>query len=269
MDGPPFTIREAFERELPKCSSENIGYRVISNPEDHERDQDPLRAFVLEGPDQLLEYASVVLNFGSRTRGHMRRRMPQHELCHYLRTESDVLRVSALQLIHPVNLALHCIIPKTAKLFCLSEVASQNGKARTDLKWIYSAGGTRTVVAVLEYKNTNVIRFKDFKPAITTPDKAAGAIERAMNRSNFTLLEDNAIDLSLQLQKYREDCEDVVIFDWFSMFIFDFSETNEDAECPILSRGIFSSNSVEFRSLLLGMIIRSLLRRNLIGKGPS
>lgn len=266
MDETPITIREAFERELPKCPSESIDYRVISNPEDTSLDKDPLRAFILEDPHQLLEYASVVLDIGSRTRGYLRRQMPQHELCHYLRTESDILRVSALQLIHPVNLALHCIIPRSAKLFCLSEVSSQNGKARTDLKWIYSTGDTKTVVAVLEYKNTKVIRFKDFKPAITSPDRAAKAIEKSMNRSNCTLLEDNAIDLSLQLQKYREDCEDVAIFDWFSMFVFDFSETNEDAECPILSRGIFSNKSVEFRPLLLGMIVRSLLRRNLIGR---
>lgn len=259
-DGTPLTIRDAFEQEMPDIPSEDIEYRVISSTAKSTLNQSPLRAFILEGPENLLWNAVSVLDVGF---GCLERDMPQDEPGYYLSTESDISRVSALQLIHPVNVVLSSLTPKDASIYCLSEVPSQSGRSRTDLKWVHFKDGQETVIAILEYKNTKAICFDDFEPAATTPEKAARTVRWANRLKKDTLLENNAIVLSQQMLKYSDECDDIVIFDWLSMFIFDFSEMEA---APNLPTGIFSNNCTQFRGLLLGMIVRSLLRRGFLCK---
>lgn len=261
---PILTIRNAFGQGLPKVLWADEGYRVVKSNAASTISQDPIRAFILDQPEGLLRDVSRTLEGSSRNPERLERPMPQHESGHNLKTESDILRLSALQLIHPINIVLSGLIPSKAQLFCQSEVVSQGGKARTDLKWVYSEGGRETVVAVLEYKNTRAIRYSDFEEAITTREQAADALRDARGKPMETHLENNAIVLSQQIKKYTDDCDDVALFDWHSMFIFDFSNTDENARRPELPRGIFSEKSTQFRPLLLGMIVRSLARHGFI-----
>lgn len=278
-DDPPLTIREAFEQDMPDIPSEDIEYRVISSTAKSTLNQPPLLGFILDDPEKLLANAfsglDMLEGLGSLC---LEREMPQDEPGYYICTESDISRVSALQLVHPVNVVLSSLIPKNASIRCLSEVPSHSGKSRTDLKWVYvpedvsEDGDMRkeeTVVAILEYKNTKAICFDDFEQAATTPQNAARMARWSKRVGKDTLLENNAIVLSQQMLKYSHECEDVVIFDWLSMFIFDFSEMDAGSAAALrpdnnLARGIFSDESSQFRPLLLGMIIQSLLRRGFL-----
>ena len=71
---------------------------------------------------------------------------PKHEKFHYLNTEADGLRVSVLQLVHPVNLALEAFLPSPVQLQCLSKATSQGGKARTDFILVYSKDSEETQI---------------------------------------------------------------------------------------------------------------------------
>jgi hypothetical protein len=76
--------------------------------------------------------------------------------------------------------------------------------------------------------------------------------------------------VSKQAKKYHQELQtpDIAVFDWNNMVVFDFSGMSRN---PKLARAIWFSEAGKnhnqyqtFRSLLLGFLIRSLLRHNLI-----
>ena len=195
--------------------------------------------------------------------------LPQLERSHILHTESDVVRASMLYLIHPVNVAASKLLGNNNKtLYCRSEILS--GSSRTDIRWQVTDGHTYRNVAVLEFKNTKVLHWQDFRKASPQGVSAKDMRNTALGRKDQTLFESNALVVSKQAKKYSEEiAPDVAVFDWEHMFIFDFTDVREDASDPKLCRGIWFEESAQhqndketFRMVLLGFLIRALRRYN-------
>ncbi|KAK9362934.1 hypothetical protein V1504DRAFT_446912 [Lipomyces starkeyi] len=128
-------------------------------------------------------------------------------------------------------------------------------------------------IAILELKNTKVIHWNDFVPARTNQRRAKAMRNKALTFATRTHFIQNAYWLSKQAKKYYRSVHvpDIAIFDWNSLFIFDFAGLDEDAQDPILARGIWftesGSNPSEgetFRTVLFGFLIRALKRYNII-----
>lgn len=90
----------------------------------------------------------------------------------------------------------------------------------------------------------------------------AAQLARAVREK--TCLKGNAASLSKQVMKYSKTCDDIALFDWETMIIFDFSETVEDARSPIPTKAAHlvekKSEGPTFRLLLLGFLLRAVQR---------
>lgn len=220
--------------------------------------------------------------------------------------EADVVRAAGQQLINPVNIVLQDIHRLDIKVLCNSEVARKSETAtvrsdqskdktntqpdcRFDLRWAFGTNNTSIkkrkttsdkegdksnrddgagdIFAILEFKNTHVLFWDDFKHASCTKenvDEIMAKVEGIQARKDdhdVTLLRDNAEVVSKQASKYSKLCPDIALFDWNSMFIFDFSDEHSDYELPV---GTFfqeePNGEITFRELLLGFLIRALAR---------
>lgn len=271
----PVTIHESFWKtldQLPVAVAPS-GYRTISASSASTVDQDAISAFIQEDGNVLIKLGLHYLPKPPNVPFRLRQRMPQLETGHFLSTEGDVLRASNLYLLHPVNIAVNSLITN-GHLYCTSEQSSHGG-VRTDIRWVYrsSQSGQKTNIAVLEFKNTQVLRWADFLPATTDQQHAQDKLDDAQEKRHYTHLMDNACLLSKQAKKYclKLSSPDVAIFDWNAMFVFDFTGMDEDAHDPILAKGIWfeepatSVNSgVTFRTFLLGFLVRALRRHHVI-----
>ncbi|EEP77869.1 predicted protein [Uncinocarpus reesii 1704] len=264
MDNETISILQSFRRPLPDVETADVSYRHVTSAAPSNPAQDAIPLLQRESNEELLGLAAQALQTQSKQPA-LQQNMPLHEASHYLGTEGDILRISALQLIHPINAVLSLLIPNGAKLLCRAEVTSPDQTPRTNLKWIYiDPSGQDQVVAILEYKNTGVIHFENWAGAITLPENAVERLLNAKEQINSTFLVGNAIILSKQLVNYESVCSDIALFDWNNMMVFDFAETNEDLLVPKFTSVVFESDPLHFRSLLLGMIVRSLKRRGII-----
>ena len=132
-----------------------------------------------------------------------------------------------------------------------------------------SAHGQIRQIAVLELKNTCVLRASDWNPAFCQPHQASNKLTAAYSQTpHYTLLTDNAIVISKQAKKYHNTVgvNDVAVFDWNAMFLFDFRGVNEDPAHPVFTKGLFvqEGQGVTFRLLLLGFLLRALERQHVI-----
>ena len=127
--------------------------------------------------------------------------------------------------------------------------------------------GAGDIFAILEFKNTDVLFWDDFKHASCTRENVdeimakVEGIQAQKDNHDVTLLRDNAEVVSRQASKYANLCPDIALFDWNSMFIFDFSGEDDDDELPL---GTFfqeePNGGITFREMLLCFLIRALAR---------
>lgn len=121
--------------------------------------------------------------------------------------------------------------------------------------------------AILEFKNTDVLFWGDFEPASCTAEtmneKLAelAEVEDEEDEPNRTFLLQNAEVVSRQAVKYSSLCPDIALFDWNSMFIYDFSGEKKSLEIPM---GTFfkeqQDGGITFREMLLGFLLRALAK---------
>ncbi len=208
---------------------------------------------------------------------HLDSYLPAVEPTFLLRVEADVVRASVLYLLHPINFALRSL--SIEQLFCLSEM-SQGPTARTDIAWTFQdKWNNRRTLAVLEFKNTYMLRKDEFysgKADMSAEVGAKGSPVALINDVKATPDDGNswlgsgARTLSRQMMKYsrRARTDFVAIFDWKALFIYDFSTMDE--KNYQLARGTWfvedplASQTVTFRTLLMGMLIEALRRRGLL-----
>jgi len=149
-------------------------------------------------------------------------------------TEGDVLRATTLYLVHPINLALNARYGNTP-IHCLAE-NSKDG-IRCDITWKYQNGDNLDTIAVLELKRRGVLWWEEFECAKSDARNRGDKIREAyanMGANNHvaTTLKGNAITLSKQAAAYavRQETQFIGLFDWDSMFLFQFCNLDRDTE---------------------------------------
>ncbi|KAJ5584625.1 uncharacterized protein N7459_004425 [Penicillium hispanicum] len=263
------SIRQAFSTKFPRHpevlfqyqqSYRHIRSNVLSTIE-----AEVTRCFFEES---LQLYASIFSHHFPRiaSASALSALMPQSEGTHVLSNEADVLRLSTLQLLHPVNVALRHICPPGSRLICQNEMQGSTN-SRFDINWsLLTANGQRDTIAILEVKTTHVIHKGDFDAGKATPENFHVQTARAMQTNEETLLQGNAIWLSKQAQKYAEHCPAVAIFDGKAMFLFDFHLYMRSTRRDEAVRGIYFDESrtnpqqMNFRRLLFAFVARALSR---------
>ncbi|KAL4888049.1 hypothetical protein BDV59DRAFT_189429 [Aspergillus ambiguus] len=255
-------IGRAFDEKLPSqplvVFASNEPYRPIRSSASSTLETEPVAVYF----EEAVSTYQNLFDLSFPRIGHaspLSARMPVLEQTHILETESDVLRLATLQLIHPVNIALQQICPPGTRLFCRTET-STSGTSRFDVEWsLYDARGTLlSRLAILEIKSTNVIHRDDFKRAAVDEWSFQSKMARAMAAESSSLLRRNALWLSKQAQKYSRHCPYVAVFDWSAMFIFSFLPRS-----PKPVRGFYfdengRTEGMTFRRLLFAFVARPL-----------
>ncbi|GKZ25476.1 hypothetical protein AbraIFM66951_001016 [Aspergillus brasiliensis] len=260
MNSSPPPIVTAFNEKLPSdvAYAFREPYRVIRSTASSTIHTDPVAVYFEEEIEiyhKLFERYFPQIGAGSQ----LNARMPVLEQIYLLEAEADVLRLATLQLIHPVNIALQQICPGGTRLVCRTET-STSSTSRFDVEWsLYDVQNVLlSRLAILEIKNTHVIRKIDFQRAAVNEQIFQAKLTSAMAADGMTLLRSNAIWLSKQAQKYSEHCPYVAIFDYNAMFIFSFLRQSTK---PV--RGFYFDESgrtsgMNFRRLLFAFAGRAL-----------
>ena len=250
------TIADSFRQRLPTLNQRVLPQPLASAtpndpphcqvyPSSHSTaDTDPPRAWEPDHPSTLFNLLRELI-----PRGHqqvlrpLRSHLPALESSHALRTEGDVVRAAVLYLLNPVNKAVEGLRPAGRRIDCITD-ASRGTTSRTGR--FRDAQNRSTRFAILEFKNTYALHWADFEPAMADLDPNApvhtqpeGMVSSSFATTTGTLLAGNAVVVAKQAQKYHNEtgCTDVALFDWDTMFIFDFYQMNEAASPPQLVKG--------------------------------
>jgi hypothetical protein len=164
----------------------------------------------------------------------LRNSLPAVERPFLMSTEADVLRATTLYLTHPINQALNAKYEN--KIYCLSE--NVMGGLRCDITWKCKIGEDFDTIAVLELKRRGVLRWNDFQSARSDAANRETKIQEAYAKMEdydndtaaATTFTENAIWLSRQAAAYaiRQETQFIGLFDWDSMFLFQFGEIDLD-----------------------------------------
>ena len=207
-----------------------------------------------------------------------------------------ILPISRLYLLNGVNSILQEVVDG-GRVLCRRE-RYEATSSRTDLIWEYDNGETKKEFAIMEFKNTFVLHEHEFTDAMCSSEKAEEYLAEAFNAENkekmlgeesgskgkkravkkagideCTLLTGNALTASKQVAKYHKSTkiEDIALFDWNALVIFDFSGAVETPANPRLVRAIWfeekSKNHRQyqtFRSMTLGYLLRALRRHGFV-----
>ena len=226
---------------------------------------------------QLIEAIGLQLQPDSKHTGLLNKWTPDPKTA-TLQNEADVSHASSVVLINLVSLLLQELVPQ---LRIRHRFESQVDSSKRDLLWEYKRPGTPNVpegkedpywqeFAILEYKKTNVIDKEHFAPghlrAVESETKPGAVpsltelLSIAKTRPKGTFLRDNAVILTQQAVKYSNRAKHIMLFDWDTMAVFDFTEGIEDmANIFFFQEEEVPDNSGKtFRTLLLGFLKHSL-----------
>ena len=204
-------------------------------------------------------------------------------------SERDVIKAAEKLIVDPVENVVQHLFPK---LEIRTRTEKSESTSRIDVVWEILRPGTAfnepknwIECAILEFKNTNIIKFEHFKYGQVGRRDEAGKIvtetearEIAEQQRSGTLLRGNAIPLSKQARKYARRTPYVAIFDWDTMALFDFSGTNYDSNEPICPRISFFSehdvddakegedNGLTHRMFLLGFVANAIKEKAVAAK---
>lgn len=266
----PATVREALAQTLPDIPvPSDPSYRDYKPTAWSTKKVVPLPAFQYGSIGGIVDVATTALPSPTDPQGHfLGAPMPVMDPTHgSLRTEADILRAMTPYLLYPVNLALHQLLPEGAEVTSAGEVI--DGLSRFDMQWTLKYMGQVIKLAVVEVKTTKMVHWEEeFLPGLVTPGNAEARIKDARASENGSLLEGNAVNLSRQVMKYSQFCDDIALFDWESMTVFNFSEANiDDASPPIPTEVVHlqeqknsAGEGVTYRLLLLGFLLRAVRR---------
>ncbi|KAI9880433.1 MAG: hypothetical protein M1830_003075 [Pleopsidium flavum] len=273
------TLLESFTERLPLLTTRQAGPRPFGvprpGPSTLEIDP-PIALEPVEPEDFVREYAK--LQDGDCDVQDLEAHLPVVEDSFYINMEADVVRASSLYLLHPINMALSCLA--SCRVFCQAE-ETHGPTARTDISWRYiSAQREWVTLAVLEFKNTDMLVREEFAAGMADMRPRSGREPRDLvdnareEREEWdnTWLGEGAARLARQARKYSERTSVgyVAIFDWKSMFIFNFAEMHEDnyklAEGTWFKEDAGNHRTYNtFRILLFGMLVKALRRNGLVG----
>ena len=157
------------------------------------------------------------------------------------------------------------------KLICTSETPTKETKAdgtslrtRTDIEWRLGIEESAPRVAVLEYKRKHTLN----------PDEINRAkFPQTANMVGFAGSSENIVkQATLYVTKhYKPKLNDVCVFDWDTLWIFNFEGWDENnpkkglPKCVLhqeRGKNKWESKQHTFRQLLLAFLIRALIRTN-------
>ena len=186
--------------------------------------------------------------------------LPACEAEMYLNSEGDVVRATALYLLHPVNQILNQRLQDLGypEVRCNME-ATQSRTSRTDVSWSLLVGNSRRCMAVLEIKNTYILSLDDLSAAWIGRYDLDTTFEFASESGRGTLLESNAVSLAKQTAKYAIHCRTkfVGVFDWTAMLLFQFHELSNDHIGDTAMATWIDESQSSFRQALLGFLIQA------------
>jgi len=224
------TIYQSFSCSLPDLGLDEAEYYAISASSESTATTDPPKIWE---PDPT-PYAQKASDTLKKLASSLRNPLPAVERPFRMLTEGDVLRATTLYVTHPINQALNAKY-KNTPIYCLSE--NVKGGVRCDIIWKYKNGNDFHTIAVLELKRRGVLRWDDFQCAESDAANRETKIQEAYARMDdddnddggyavATTFRGNAVQLSKQAAAYaiRQKTQFVGLFDWDSMFLFQFGE---------------------------------------------
>lgn len=226
------TIYQSFSCSLPDLGLDEAEYYAISASSESTATTDPPKIWE---PDPT-PYAQKASDTLKKLASSLRNPLPAVERPFRMLTEGDVLRATTLYVTHPINQALNAKY-KNTPIYCLSE--NVKGGVRCDIIWKYKNGNDFHTIAVLELKRRGVLRWDDFQCAESDAANRDTKIQEAYDSLGddnpedvATTFEKNAIWLSRQAAAYaiRQETQFVGLFDWDSMFLFQFGELDLDQD---------------------------------------
>jgi len=177
-------------------------------------------------------------------------------------TEGDVLRATTLYVVHPINLALNAKYRDTP-IYCLAENFREG--IRCDITWKYQNGENLDTIAVLELKRRGVLLWKEFACAQSDARNREDKMQEAYKNVGddimaTTLLTGNAMTLSKQAAAYaiRQKTQFVALFDWDSMFLFQFCKLDLAQKEPgdwAYGTWVEDTGPTFFRKTLFGFLV--------------
>lgn len=270
------TIEGSFKQKLCRpLIYEKENYRTDHIPSGPVQNVPAPKFVRFMNPEDLFGIARKILPLYT-SNVSLQERMPQDEASLCIVTEADVAAIARLSLLHPVNIAATAaLIKKNGRLECRQERTV--GTTRPDTTWVYvDSNNNEKTIAILEYKNTSILRRSDFNQAgVSTSVEAIDMMKWLSKANKDTKLEHNARSVSKQARNYSQKggTPDVAVFDWKSMVVYDFSIVSETLESPsptLLTwfsetgtNYVDSGNMKTFRALLLGFLLRALKRHGL------
>ncbi|OCK98782.1 uncharacterized protein K441DRAFT_693517 [Cenococcum geophilum 1.58] len=225
----PPTVYQSFYRSLPDLQLDKAEYYQIGPSGHTTSTTDPLKTW----EPAPISYAQKADDILKKLASSLRSPLPAIERPFLMITEGDVLRATTLYVVHPINQALNAKYRNTP-IYCLAENFREG--IRCDITWKYRNGEDLDTIAVLELKRRGVLRWDDFEcaesNATTRKDKIQEAYGKVGSNGAATTLKGNAITLSQQASAYaiRQETQFIGLFDWDSMFLFQFCGLDPDAE---------------------------------------
>jgi hypothetical protein len=155
--------------------------------------------------------------------------------------EAGVVLASMTYIFDPITEVLHAMFPGKWSLHTEYthtekdiEVENESRKVstpsresvlRTDL--IFKISGSEDIIAVVEFKRRQYIRYTDFEGAIVPQDIAEEELRKKQSRLKKlgeTLLKSNAESYGKQVKAYaiRTKCKHIALFNWEHLLLFNF-----------------------------------------------
>lgn len=266
----PLTILESLTTSLPKLDR-NLSKNLKASPSATSTLETTHPKFwVARDVDDYVRAAEALLPDGGAVQKFTSKQYaPAEERSFCIQTEGDVVRASALYLLHPVNMVLEAMFPDD-NIRCFAE-DSQNTKhpvlptqtTRTRPDILYKKNGK--TVAILEYKLTSIMKVDEFEAARIRPSASpddvlevkALAEEDPQNRSLF---ESDSAMIVKQVTKYVEhetSTRYAALFDWDQLFLSVYDEQDHEMIYGTLVSSRDKAGT-EIRKALLGWLIEAI-----------
>ncbi|KAJ7171210.1 hypothetical protein C8R46DRAFT_1087994 [Mycena filopes] len=200
----------------------------------------------------------------------------RNENSHFIEVEADVTRAMILYITHTVNLIFEDYLGAGRDFTCRTEVSKD--RSRVDMRWTLED----TTILIMEVKPSGALLPSEWTEGVgvgnSSQEQLADLKRRidGMEKGRKSLLVANSGVIMEQVAKYYAafPCPLFLVFDWESMIILDMATGpnnttwNNTRHFPrfghTINMGIGMEGSMGFHSMLLGALLLSAKRLNLI-----
>ncbi|KAK4153550.1 hypothetical protein C8A00DRAFT_15255, partial [Chaetomidium leptoderma] len=254
------TIHESFSKPLPNINKKlGLGEKVNSSNTE-----------TLNTTPPMLWLDRSIADYTTPAETALAKRQVQEVTVQYcipalegtlrIECEPDVVRPSALYLLHPVHMALRALHPDVA-ILCMSEpYKEQTGKIRPDI--VYKKNGK--VFAILEYKVPGAVDKLEFDrarmPWASSKIKIADQKSKGSGRKDSTWFQDKSTVLMKQVTRYvnmTETTRYAALFNWDFMFLTVYDRLDTELIYGTLLSRTGSNTANKLRKAYLGWLMEA------------